>query len=134
MIPPIFCFQTHNMVHPISKARMYNPLCCQTESIISGIFKRKEKNLLIYTPTSQVRPWLVALMCDNLCPLNQSCFNLSICTPAQNCATNFALSQQAPSPPSLNALPPIAQLHWKKSISYCNNFAQFLEYYLCTQK
>lgn len=137
MIPPseYFVFKCTTQVHPLSKARVYNPLCGQTESIISGIFKRKEKNpLLIYTPTSQVSPRLVALTCDNLCPLSQSCIKLSISPTAQSCKTDSAASQQAPRPPSLNALPPIAQLHWKQGIFYSNNCAQFLKKYLYTQE
>lgn len=126
MIPPseYFGFKCTAQVHPTSNiqwsipcSRVDNPLCGQTEPNISGIFKRKELNpFLIYTSTFQVIPWLIVLMCDNLCPLSQSWTKSSSCSPAQNCTTDSALSQQASSPPSLNTSPPIVQLHWKQGI------------------
>lgn len=123
-----FCFQMHNT----------GPSHFQSQGGKSFVWPNRINSFRYIQaetpPTSQVNPWLVALMCDNLCPLSQSCIKLSICTPAQNCTTDFALSQQAPSPPGLNALPPIAQLHWKQGICYCNNCAQCLEQDLYTQE
>lgn len=123
MIPPSEYFSDiSNAQHrsiPFPKSG-WTILCAVKQNQLFQVFSR-ENPLLIYTPTCQVSLWLAALTCDRLCPLSQSCVKLSICASAQNCTTDSAVPQQAPHPPGLNALPPIAQLHWKQGIFYSNN-------------
>lgn len=69
-------------------------LCVGKQNQLFQVYSREKKKnpLLIYTPTSQVSPRLVALTCDNLCPLSQSCIKLSVSPTAQNCKTDSAAS------------------------------------------
>lgn len=114
----IFCFPMHNTgrCHFWSQAgQSFKWFSSRAEQgQLFQVYSREESKLLIsYIPTSQTSSWLVALYCDNLCPLDQSCIKLSIYTTAQHCTTDLAISQQATSPPSLNFLSPVVQLRRK---------------------
>jgi len=93
----MFCFQMHNtgpfhfQSHDGQPFIWFSSRAEQDQRF--HLYSREENKILIsYISTSQTSVWLVALNCDNLYHLNQSCIKLSICTAAQNCTMDLAIS------------------------------------------
>lgn len=88
----IFCFQTKCNTGPCHfQSQGRQPFVwfsgrAEQDQLFQVHSREEDKSLISYEPTSQISLWLLALNCDNLCPLNQSC------TTTQHSTIDLAIS------------------------------------------